>query len=105
MSECNVTGFSSTHTTGSSGLRGRSYVSRTSSILAMYSRFSSAMHHIFFPPRLEIVVEQQDANSFSSDRGNQFPLHRFFGHQPHRPAGTPLGGISADHGDNALPLL
>src|SRR5665213_1189125 len=99
-----VTGFSSKHTTGSSGLQGFSYVSSTSSIFATYSSLSSATHHIFFPPRLEVVVEQQNPNALSSYSRNQFPLHRFLGHQTHGPSGKTLRRIAADHGDNALLL-
>src|SRR5450755_2194605 len=98
-SACSVTGFSSRHTTGSSGLEGISYVSSTSSIFATYSSLSSATHHIFFPPRLEVVVEQQNPNGLSSDSRNQFPLHRFFGHQAHGPSGKTLRRSAADHSD------
>ena len=69
-SACSVIGFSSKHTTGSAGLYGRSYVSSTSSILAMYSSLSSPTHHIVFPPRLEVVVEEQDANGLPSHARN-----------------------------------
>src|SRR5450631_2762395 len=104
MSAWSVTGFSSRHTTGSSGLQGFSYVSSTSSIFATYSSLSSATHHIFFPPRLEVVVEQQNPNGLSSCSRNQFPLHRFLGHQAHGPSGKTLRWIAANHSDNALLL-
>ena len=91
-SACNVTGFSSRQTTGWLGSYGRSYVSSTSSIFEMYSSLRSATHHIFFPPRLEVVVEQQNADGFSSHSGNQSPLHGFFDHQPHGPARAAPGG-------------
>ena len=99
-----MTGFSSKHTTGSAGSYGFSYVSSTSSILAMYSSLSSATHHIFFPPRLEVVVEEQDADCFPSHPRNQSPFDGFLRHQTHRPAGAAFGRIAAHHGDNPLLL-
>ena len=48
-SACSVTGFSSKHTTGSAGSYGFSYISRTSSILAMYSSLSSATVAVGMP--------------------------------------------------------
>src|SRR5271170_5976128 len=70
----------------------------------MYSSLSSATHHIFFPPRLEVVVEEQNSDGFPSHSRDQTPLDRFFCHQPHGPAGAAFGWITADHGDDALPL-
>src|SRR3954451_16390669 len=103
-SACRVTGFSSKQTTGSAGSYGFSYVSSTSSILPMYSSSSSATHHIFFPPRLEVVGKKQDAYGFSAHAGNHPPLHGFLGHQTHGPAGAAFGRIATHHGDNPLLL-
>src|ERR1017187_3059886 len=103
-SACSVTGFSSRHTTGSWGSLGFSYVSSTSSILAMYASLSSATHHIFFPPRLEVVVEEQNPDRFPSHAWDQPALHLFLGHQSHGPAGTALWRVAAHHGDDPLLL-
>jgi hypothetical protein len=65
---------------------------------------SSATHHIFFPPRFEIVVQEQDPNGFSSHAWNQSPLHGFFRHQAHGPSGATFGRIAANHSDNSLLL-
>src|SRR5215475_931405 len=101
-SACSVTGFSSKQTTGSAGSYGFSYVSSTSSILPMYSSLSSATHHIFFPPRLELVVEEKNADGFPSYARSQFALNGLLGDQPHGPAGAAFGRVAADHGDNPL---
>src|ERR1019366_4648355 len=61
-----TTGFSSTQTTGSLSDSGLSYILSTSSIQAMYSSFSSAMHHIFFPPRLQFVALKEDADRLTT---------------------------------------
>src|SRR5215813_7985013 len=103
-SACKVTGFSSKQTTGSAGSYCFSYVSSTSSILEMYSSLSSATHHIFFPPRLEVVVEEQDPNGFSSHPGDQPAFDRFLRHQPHRPAGAAFRRIATHHCNDPLLL-
>src|SRR3954447_16471993 len=103
-SACSVIGFSSRHTTGSLASYGCSYVSCTSSILAMYSSVSSATHHIFFPPRLEVVVKKQNPDGFPSYSWDQSALDRFFGYQSHGPPSAPLWWVAAHHGDNALTL-
>jgi hypothetical protein len=71
----------------------------------MYSSSNFPTHHIFFPPRLELVTFQQHPNGLSAHAGNKFALDNFFGQQPHRPARPPLWRRRADHGDNALLLL
>src|SRR5215467_864407 len=71
----------------------------------MYSSSRSATHHIFFPPRLEVVVKQQNPYRLPSYLRHQFTLHRFFGHQANRPPGATLWRIATDHGDNALFLV
>src|SRR2546423_15029942 len=70
----------------------------------MYSSLSSATHHIFFPPRFEVVVEEQDADGLPSHTRNQASLDGFLRHQAHRPAGTAFRRIAAHHGDNPLLL-
>src|SRR5215470_18264873 len=101
-SACRVTDFSSRHTTGSAGSYGFSYVSKTSSILAMYSSLSSATHHIFFPPRLEVVVQEQNPDRFPSHARDQAPLDGLLCYQTDRPAGAALRGIATHHRDNPL---
>src|ERR1039458_5307737 len=82
VSSCSTVGFSSTQTTGSHSDGGFSYVLSTSSMRAMYSSFSSPTHHIFFPPRLEVVAFQQYPDCLPSHLRNQFSLDHFFGQQP-----------------------
>src|SRR6266849_9671058 len=62
------------------------------------------MHHIFFPPRLEVVVLQQDANGLAAYSGNQLALNRFLRHHPYGPARIALRGIGANHRDDPLAL-
>src|ERR1039457_3600760 len=70
----------------------------------MYSSSSSAMHHIFFPPRLKVVFLQPDPNCLASCPGDQFAFDRFLGPQPHGPTRIAWRGIGANHGDNPLAL-
>ncbi len=42
---------------------------------AMYSSSNSATHHIFFPPRLQVVAFQQDPDGFSPDPWYQLAAH------------------------------
>jgi hypothetical protein len=51
------------------------------------------------------VVEQQNPDGLSSHLWNQLSLHRFFGHQPDRPAGAARGRVGAHHGDDPLFLV
>src|SRR3974390_1772211 len=97
VSLCRTTGFSSTQTTGSLSDRGLSYILSTSSILAMYSSSNFATHHIFFPPRLEVVAFQQDTNGLSTHIGDQFSFDHLFRQQSHRPACPAFWGRRADH--------
>src|ERR1035437_1313479 len=76
----------------------------TSSIRAMYSSFSSATHHIFFPPRLQIVVLKKKANRFPTHRRRQLSLHRFGGDQTHTPSCLAFGRRRAHHGNDPLIL-
>src|SRR5689334_5733788 len=68
----------------------------------MYSSSRSATHHIFFPPRLQVVVEQQNADRLPSYRWHQLSFDRFFAHKPNRPPRVPLRRLAANHRDNAL---
>src|ERR1700679_2308371 len=70
----------------------------------MYSSLSSGTHHIFFPPRLEVVAKKQNPNGFASDPRNQMSLYSLFGHQPHGPPGMALWRSGAHHGDDPLLL-
>ena len=70
----------------------------------MYSSFSSATHHIFFPPRLQFVVLKQDADRLPADLRRQLPLDGFFGDESHRPPRLARGRRTAHHGDDPLTL-
>src|SRR6266581_4922842 len=100
-----TTGFSSTQTTGSRSLRGFSYTAKMSSIRRMYSSSSSATHHIFFPPRLQVVAFQQNPNRFPSHSRNQFAFYHFFGQQAHRPARAAFRRWTTRQRHDALPVL
>jgi hypothetical protein len=62
------------------------------------------MHHIFFPPRLEVVVQQQNPYGFASHARDESAVHGFRRDEAHCPTGSTFGRITADHGDNALSL-
>src|SRR6201998_2168709 len=100
-----TTGFSSTQTTGSRSLSGFSYTAKMSSMRRMYSSSSSATHPIFFPPRLQVVVFQQDPNRFPSHSRNQFAFHHFFAQQAHRPARAAFRRWATRQRHDALPVL
>ena len=74
----------------------------TSSIFWMYAWSNSAMHHIFFPPRLQLVALQQNPDCLSAHFGHQLALDGLFGDQADRPTGSafrrPLPGGSPSHG-------
>src|ERR1039458_8820338 len=105
MSSCSTTGFSSMQTTGALVEGGFSYRLSTSSMRAMYSASSFATHHIFFPPRLQVVAFQQHPDRLPPNPRNQFAPDRFFGQKANRPAGSPFRRRRAGHGDDALPLF
>src|SRR5271157_2160052 len=75
-----------------------------SSMFSMYSGVNSATHHIFFPPRLQLVALQQNPNCLSAHLGHQLALDGFFYNQAHRPTSPPLRRLTADHGNDALLL-
>jgi hypothetical protein len=58
------------------------------------------MHHIFFPPRLQLVALQQNSDCLSAHLGNQFPFDGLFGDQADGPTGTAFRRFTADHSDN-----
>src|ERR1700758_895829 len=99
-----TTGFSSMQTTGSASESGFSYKASTSSLRAMYSPSSSPTHHIFFPPRLHIMIPEQNADRLPTHLRHQRSLHRFLGDEanaPTRPAGRRL---ATHHSDDPLAL-
>src|SRR5215467_4146035 len=71
----------------------------------MESSSRSATTHIFFPPRFEVVAEQEKADGFSSHAGNQLAFDGFFRHQSHGPASAAFRRVTADHGDQPLFLV
>src|ERR1039457_7666206 len=68
----------------------------------MYSTSSSAMHHIFFPPRLKVVFLQQDPSCLASCPGDQFAFDRFLGNQPHGPTRIAWRGIRSEEHTSEL---
>jgi len=50
------------------------------------------------------VVEQENPDRFPSYPWNQFPLDGFLDHQPNCPTGAAFRRITADHGNDPLPL-
>ena len=70
----------------------------------MYDWSNSAMHHIFFPPRLQLVALQQNSDCLSAHLGNQLPFDGLFGDQADGPPGTAFRRFTADHGNNPLLL-
>src|SRR5512141_2708478 len=69
-----------------------------------YASFTSATHHIFFPPRLEVVVLQRDSNRLSTYSGNDLPLFGFRGQDSHRPPRLPWRRRSARQRHHLLAL-
>src|ERR1700721_870286 len=75
-----------------------------SSIFWMYSGVNSATHHIFFPPRLQLVALEQNPDCLAAHPGHQFALDSFFHNQAPRPTGPPCRCLTANHGNDALLL-
>src|ERR1700683_376197 len=75
-----------------------------SSIFSIYSGVNSATHHIFFPPRLQLVALEQNPDCFAAHLGHQLALDGFFHNQTHRPTGPPFRCLTANHGNEALLL-
>ena len=70
----------------------------------MYAWSNSAMHHSFFPPRLQLVALQQNPNCLPAHLGHQLALNGLFGDQADRPTRPTFRRFTADHGDDALLL-
>ena len=87
-----------------SGPSGLLVLSREALSSSTPCRFIPAHHPIFFPPRLEVVVEEQNPDRFPSHAWDQSALHRFLGYQSHGPAGAALWRVTAHHGDDPLLL-
>jgi hypothetical protein len=62
------------------------------------------MHHIFFPPRLQLVALQQNPDCFSAHLGNQLSFDGLFGDQADGPTGAAFRRFAADHSDDTLLL-
>src|SRR5260370_10168155 len=75
-----------------SSIVGRSWVSR------------SVIHHIFFPPRLQVVAGQQNPDGLAPHSRNQFSFHSFLGDQPYGPPRLSLRRLTTNHRDDALLL-
>ena len=71
---------------------------------SMYSWSNVATHHIFFPPRLQVVAFQQHPDGLSPHTRNQLAPDYFFGQQAHRPASSTFWRRRADYGNNLLTL-
>jgi hypothetical protein len=50
-------------------------------------------------------VEEKHPNCFPANTWNQSSLHGFLGYQSNRPSGVPLWRITANHSNDAFPLL
>src|SRR5437870_11689831 len=70
----------------------------------MYCSSSSATHHIFFPPRLQVVALQQNPDCLPPRFGDQFAFDRFLDDQTHGPARPTFRRLTADHGNDTLLL-
>src|SRR5947207_11429135 len=71
----------------------------------MYCSSSSATHHIFFPPRLQVVALQQNPDCLPPRFGDQFAFDRFLDDQTHGPARPTFRRLTADHGNDTLAEL
>ncbi len=67
----------------------------------MYSSSRRGTHHIFFPPRLEVVVTKNEPNFLPTYPLNDATLDHFFGDEAHCPTTSTLGRRGADHRDDA----
>src|SRR5262249_49768151 len=99
-SACRVIGFSSRQTSGCCGSWGRSYIS--SFHLGDVVVIQVGHHPHFFPPRFEIVAEQENSNGFPAYAWNQFALDGFFRYQTHGPTGATFRRAAAHHCHQAL---
>jgi len=60
---------------------------------------------MFFPPRLQIVTLEKDADRLPAYRWSQFSPRHLGSDQPHRPTGSALRRRRANHGHDPLTLL
>src|SRR6266568_3835474 len=91
------TGRSSSATTGSRSFSGFASVSSTSSIRVTYSSSSFGTHHIFFPPRLQLVAGQHSADRLSAYLGDDPSSDCLLGDQHQRPSRPTRRRRCADH--------
>src|SRR6266508_1362147 len=91
------TGRSSSATTGSRASAGLARISSTSSIRFTYSSSTFGTHHIFFPPRLQLVAIQHPADRLSAHRGDDLSASRLLGDQRQRPLRPTRRWRRADH--------
>jgi hypothetical protein len=62
------------------------------------------MHHIFFPPRLQLVALQQNPDCLPAHLGNQFPFDGLLGDQADGPTCAAFRRFTAYHGNHTLLL-
>src|SRR3989339_1829993 len=67
---------------------------------SMYSASSFGTHHIFFPPRLQVVPGKNSPGGLALDLLHYSALLGLTRHETDRPAGVPVGRRAADHRDN-----
>jgi hypothetical protein len=69
----------------------------------MYSASSFGTHHIFFPPRLQVVSCEELPYRFALDLSDDSALLGLLGYEAHRPTSAAVGRCAAHHGnDRAL---
>ena len=87
-----------------SGPSGSLLLSRKALSSSAPCRFIPAHTHIFFPPRFEIVAEEEYPNGFPSYTWNQFTFDGFYRYQTHGPTGAAFRRIAAHHSNDPLLL-
>ena len=96
------TGLSSRHTKGSSAREGRSSSASTFSVRVRQAAPSSARHHIYFQPRLEVVALQQRPDRFPPHVRNDLAFDHFLREQADRPPRGAGRRIGPREDDDAL---
>jgi hypothetical protein len=66
----------------------------------MYSASSFGTHHIFFPPRLQVVSRQELPYGFALDLSDDSALLGLLGNEAHGPTSAAVGRSAAHHGDD-----
>src|SRR5262249_19308698 len=66
------------------------------------SRFGT--HHIFFPPRLEVVGGENDSDGLASDFGRDASADGLLGHEADRPSRAPFRSGTAHHRNDGCAL-